>query len=98
MGLAPMAVAPDCQRQGIGSHLVRAGLERCRELHVSAVVVLGHEEYYPKFGFEPASLHGLVYKTDQYDPYFFVLELAGGALEKLHGSVDYHPEFPKIAE
>jgi putative acetyltransferase len=54
MGLAPMAVAPEHQRSGIGSALVRAGLEQCRQLGYQAVVVLGHPEYYPRFGFVPS--------------------------------------------
>ena len=49
--LAPLAVRPDRQRQGIGSRLTRAGLEACRNARVEAVVVLGHPEYYPRFGF-----------------------------------------------
>jgi putative acetyltransferase len=59
MGLGPMAVAPTRQRQGVGSALVRAGLERCREIGAGAVVVLGHPDYYPKFGFLPAARFGL---------------------------------------
>ncbi len=51
MGLAPMAVTPEHQRKGIGSALVRAGLEQCQQLGFGAVVVLGHPEYYPRFGF-----------------------------------------------
>lgn len=51
VGLAPMAVAPDYQRQGIGSQLVREGLARCRANGFDGVVVLGHAEYYPRFGF-----------------------------------------------
>ena len=49
MGLAPMAVSPARQRKGIGSALVRAGLERCRRLGIGAVVVLGHPAYLPTF-------------------------------------------------
>jgi putative acetyltransferase len=51
MGLAPMAVVAEHQRQGIGSALVRAGLEKCKQLDFTAVVVLGHQDYYPRFGF-----------------------------------------------
>jgi len=47
MGLAPMAVSPATQRKGVGSALVRAGLEECREMGFCAVVVVGHAEYYP---------------------------------------------------
>src|SRR5207302_7641563 len=59
MGLAPMAVLPDRQRQGIGSQLVRQGLDILRERGCPFVVVVGHPEYYPRFGFEPASRHSL---------------------------------------
>ena len=55
MGLAPMAVSPSVQRGGIGSELVRAGLQCCRDLHIGAVAVLGHPDYYPRFGFRPSS-------------------------------------------
>ena len=59
MGLAPMAVDPDHQRDGIGSAMVRRGLEILRNRSCPFVVVLGHPEYYPRFGFERASTHGL---------------------------------------
>ncbi|HEX8749112.1 MAG TPA: N-acetyltransferase, partial [Pyrinomonadaceae bacterium] len=59
MGLAPMAVLPGYQNQGIGSQLVLDGLEQCRRMGCYAVVVLGHPEYYPRFGFVPASRKGL---------------------------------------
>src|SRR5262245_25747072 len=64
MGLAPMAVAPEVQRRGIGSALVRAGIEECRDLGVAAVVLIGHPEFYPRFGFVRASGFGL---TSEYD-------------------------------
>jgi putative acetyltransferase len=59
MGLAPMAVQPVRQRQGIGSKLVVEGLEILRDRGCPYVIVLGHPEYYPKFGFEPASRYGI---------------------------------------
>ncbi len=59
MGLAPMAVLPEHQRQGIGSALVEHGLEILRDRPCPYVIVLGHPEYYPRFGFKPASGHGL---------------------------------------
>ena len=51
VSLAPMAVRPDFQRQGIGSQLVRAGLQTCRKHGQAIAVVLGHPEFYPRFGF-----------------------------------------------
>jgi putative acetyltransferase len=59
LGLAPVAVRPPCQRSGAGSALVEDGLRRADEAGAPLVVVLGHSSYYPRFGFERASLHGV---------------------------------------
>lgn len=59
MGLAPMAVHPSHQRQGIGSRMVQVGLSHLHERGCPFVVVLGHREFYPRFGFERARLHGV---------------------------------------
>ena len=93
LALGPMAVAPRHQRRGVGSALVEAGLESCRELGADAVFVLGHPDYYPRFGFEPAAPKGLRYDSPRYDPYFMVRELRRGALAELEGLVRYLPEF-----
>lgn len=93
MGLGPMAVVFDRQRSGIGSKLIDEGLEACRELGAVAVFVLGHADYYPRFGFRPARELGFEYKSETFDPYFFVLELQRGALEDLSGSIQYAPPF-----
>jgi len=60
MGLAPMAVESRSQRQGVGSSLVETGLEQLRRIGCPFVIVLGHPEYYPRFGFRPASEFGLI--------------------------------------
>ena len=96
MGLAPMAVLPECQNQGIGSQLVREGLKACQRLGHDIVVVLGHANYYPRFGFTPASLKGLRSEYDVPDEVFMVTELVPGALEGRRGLVKYHPEFSKV--
>ena len=96
MGLAPMAVLPECQNQGIGSRLVREGLKECQRLGHSIVVVLGHANYYPRFGFTPASLKGLRSEYDVPDEVFMVTELVPGALEGRRGLVKYHAEFGKV--
>ena len=53
LALAPIAVRPEFQQKGIGGQLIRAGLDKARELNFKSVIVLGHEYYYPKFGFVP---------------------------------------------
>jgi putative acetyltransferase len=93
MGLAPMAVAPAQQREGIGSALVRQGLERCKRLGTDAVVVLGHADYYPRFGFQPASKFGLSSAYDAPDEAFMALELRHGCLEPVSGIVRFHAAF-----
>jgi putative acetyltransferase len=93
MGLAPMAVLPAHQRQGIGSALVEMGLEECRRLGVAAIVVLGHAAYYPRFGFAPASTVGLMCEFEVPEEAFMAMELAPRALTRLPGIVRYHPAF-----
>jgi putative acetyltransferase len=96
MGLAPMAVMPGRQRQGIGSRLIAAGLERCGQLGAAAVVVLGHADYYPRFGFAPASRFGLRCEYDVPDDVFMARELRGGGLNGLTGTIRYHSEFGRF--
>jgi len=93
MGLAPMAVVPARQRKGVGSALVRSGLDACRGLGVAGVVVLGHAAYYPRFGFVPASRFGLGCEYDVPDDVFMAVELVEGALAGHAGTVRYHPAF-----
>ncbi len=93
MGLAPMAVAPAHQRKGIGSALVRAGLEQCRKLDFDAVVVLGHPEYYLRFGFSPSSRFGIDSEYDVPEEVFMALELRPNALSGRSAVVRYHPAF-----
>lgn len=97
MGLAPMAVRPDRQRQGIGTQLVRAGLEACADLGAAAVVVLGHPAYYPRFGFRRAAGFGLQSEYDVPPEAFLAIELVPGALDGVEGTVAYHPAFRGVA-
>lgn len=96
VGLAPMAVLPAHQRRGIGGALVRAGLASCRELGHGAAVVLGHPEYYPRFGFRPAHELGLRSVYPVPPEVFMAMELVPGALRGVAGLVTYHPAFDAL--
>lgn len=96
MGLAPMAVAPTHQRQGIGSALVRSGLERCGESGFGAVVVLGHPDFYPRFGFRPGVSFGLACEYDAPSEAFMAMELQLNYLVGASGTVSYHAAFADV--
>ncbi|MDX1643782.1 MAG: N-acetyltransferase [Thermoanaerobaculia bacterium] len=96
LALAPMAVDPSQQGEGVGSRLVRAGLDRCAEELAVAVVVLGHPDFYPRFGFEPAHRFGLRFDPDVPRDAFMVLELETGVLDEVRGTVRYHPAFDVV--
>lgn len=96
MGLAPMAVLPSRQRGGIGTELVKAGLDRCRTLGIGAVAVLGHPEYYPRFGFRPSSQWGIKCAYDVPEDVFMLLELAADYLQNKQGIIRYHAAFADV--
>ena len=97
MGLAPMAVLPGRQRQGIGSQLVRRGLASLRERGCPFVVVVGHPEYYPRFGFEPASKHGFLSQWEGIpDAVFMVLVLDAHVMAGASGVARYRDEFNEV--
>ncbi|MCK5804717.1 MAG: N-acetyltransferase [Lentisphaeria bacterium] len=94
MGLAPMAVLPECQRQGIGSLLVHAGIDAMRERDCPFIIVLGHPEYYPRFAFSPASQHDISCQWDGIpDEAFMVLILDDDAMAGVSGVARYRDEF-----
>ena len=94
MGLAPMSVLPEYQRRGVGSALVRHGLDALRDRACPFVVVVGHPEYYPRFGFEPASKHGFLSQWQGMpDEAFMSLILNPSAMTGVSGVARYRPEF-----
>jgi putative acetyltransferase len=88
IGLAPIAVRPDVQSQGIGLKLIREGLRRCEELGFDYCVVLGSSQYYHRFGFEKASDSGI---GNEYgvDEEFMLMKFFGC---NVSGIVKYEPE------
>ncbi|HLE51604.1 MAG TPA: N-acetyltransferase [Anaerolineales bacterium] len=93
IALGPVAVHPAHQRLGIGSQLIREGLRQCTDLGHQIGFVLGHPDYYSRFGFRLAAPHGLHYKDASFDPYFMFLELLPGSARGVRGEVAYHELF-----
>lgn len=91
--LAPLAVLPDYQRKGIGSQLIRTGLEECRLLGHNLVFVVGHPEYYPRFGFVQARTKGFNCEVDVPDEAWMVFKLDDKAILQHGGTVYFQPEF-----
>lgn len=92
LALAPMAILPAYQHKGIGSILLRRGLDYCREQGQRIVVILGHPEYYPRFGFSAAKAAAFASPFSGNEA-FMALELVSGALDGIEGQVKYPPPF-----
>jgi len=91
--LAPVAILPAHQNKGIGSQLVRTGLEECRRLGHEIVVLAGHPNYYPRFGFVRAYAKGIECEFEVPDEAWMIAELQQGALAGRQGKVRFQPEF-----
>ena len=92
-GLGPMSVRPEFQRMGVGSKLVRSGIERIRQRGFPFIVVLGHAEYYPLFGFERASEYGVSCQWEVPDEAFMIMPVTD---RPLPGLVRYRAEFMNV--
>jgi putative acetyltransferase len=96
LGLAPMAVKPGYQQQGIGSELVIKALERCKAMGFKHIFVLGHPNFYPKFGFVPSKNFSVTPPFPVPAEVFMALELVEGSLNCLHGKIEYPPAFNSV--
>lgn len=92
LALAPLAVLPEYQRQGIGSKLIKEGHKIAKEMGYHYVVVLGSDKYYPKFGYEKASKYGIKPPFDVPDENFMVIKL-NDLRKEIKGTVKYAKEF-----
>lgn len=94
--LGPMAVLPEYQRGGIGSKLVEAGNLRIKDAGWPFVIVLGHADYYPRFGFRPARPLGITCEWDVPEDVFMVLVLDQAKMERVSGLAKYRQEFSSL--
>lgn len=96
MSLAPMAVMPKHQRKGVGSALVRTGLEQCQQPCFGATIMLGHSDYYPHFGLSPATRYSIGCEYEVPEEAFMVVELRPGFLQDVSGKIKYHSAFDNL--
>jgi len=96
LALAPMAVIPEFQGLGIGSQLINKGLQKAIKLGYESVIVLGHENYYTRYNFTPASQFQISCPFEVLDNNFMALELKKGSLDKVSGCVIYPKEFDTL--
>ncbi|MFC2094365.1 GNAT family N-acetyltransferase [Bacteroidota bacterium] len=94
MGLAPMAVHPDYQNKGIGTLLVNEGIKKVKETGCLFIIVLGHDKYYPRFGFETASIYGIKPQWKGVpDEAFMIMILDKEKMTGVSGVATYRKEF-----
>lgn len=96
LALAPLAILPEFQKKGIGKKLVRCGLQKAAELGFKSVIVLGHEHYYPKFGFRPAGRWNINAPFEVSANAFMAIELVQDGLNGVSGTVVYSKEFDGV--
>jgi putative acetyltransferase len=95
--LGPMAVLPEYQRQGIGTKLIETGNRKLKDAGCPFIVVVGHADYYPRFGFRPASEHGIKCEWDVPDEVFMLLVLDEAKMKNVCGSAKYRHEFSTVS-
>ncbi|MHC4205289.1 MAG: GNAT family N-acetyltransferase [Planctomycetota bacterium] len=92
-GLAPLAVLPEYQRKGIGTQLMQTAIARIKESGCPYIIVIGHPEYYPRFGFEPADRSGISIDGNVPDEAFMILILDRKAMNGITGVARYREEW-----
>ncbi len=94
--LGPMALLPEHQRQGIGSKLIETGNQKLKDAGYPFITVVGHADYYPRFGFRPAGEHGIKCEWDVPDDVFMLLVLDEAKTEGVSGLAKYRHEFSSV--
>lgn len=93
LSVAPLSVLPEFQRRGIGGRLIIAAHDEARRLGYHGIVLIGHQEYYPRFGYVKASAFGISFPFEAPDSNCMAVELYAGALDGIRGTIKYPDEF-----
>ncbi|NIF04408.1 N-acetyltransferase [Chryseobacterium sp. Tr-659] len=93
LALAPVSVKPEFQSQGIGGKLIREGHLIAKDLGYGSVILIGHENYYPRFGYEKTSNFGISFPFDIPEENGMAVELVKDGLKNIKGVVKYPKEF-----
>ena len=93
LALAPVSVLPEYQRKGIGGMLIKEAHKKAKELGFKSIVLLGHEKYYPKFGYERADKFGIDLPFEVPKENCMAIELIENGLKDVSGVVEYPKEF-----
>ncbi|GAB0156750.1 N-acetyltransferase [Chryseobacterium sp. Alg-005] len=93
LALAPVSVQPDFQHQGIGGKLIEKGHDIARQLGYQSVILIGHENYYPKFGYKKTTNFGISFPFDIPEENGMAIELVKDGLKDVKGVVRYPKEF-----
>jgi len=96
-GLGPMAVLPEHQRQGIGGKLIEAGNRKLKDAGCPFIVVVGHADYYPRFGFRPARPLGITSEWEVPDNVFLIAVLDPEKMQGVAGMIKYRHEFSTVS-
>ncbi|MEX2477811.1 MAG: N-acetyltransferase [Gracilimonas sp.] len=93
LALAPVSVLPEFQNKGIGGKLIQAAHDQAREMGFTSLILLGHENYYPRFGYKPAHVFDISFPFDAPPENCMVIELSPNSLKYISGEVVYPKEF-----
>lgn len=98
LALAPMSVIPELQGLGIGGQLIKKGINKAKKLGHTSLIVLGHEDFYSRFGFKPAKEYNIIAPFEVPENSFQAMELVKDTLSKANGTVEYPKEFDEASE
>ena len=93
LSLAPVSVLPEYQKQGVGGMLIQEAHKIAKDLGYKSVILVGHPNYYPRFGYKKACDFGIEFPFIVPDEVCMAVELVDNGLAEVNGMVEYPPEY-----